>query len=359
MPRPKRAVLEYRSYELPAGFPLIVLTGNEWIISSTPSSRLHFHNCLEIGICHSGSGTMLFNHLPVEFGPGSITCVGRNIPHTTWSNPDDPSLWSYLFLDPELLLGQDVFRQLALPAQGQSFLNDSHLVLSANEVPWGESLARAVINEHTRQEAGYQFSMRGYCMVLLIHLLRAYYSEQRREASPSGRSEASPLGRREASPLGRREASPLGRREASPLERREVSPSGFAENDQRENTHVLSPALDYIRSQYNQRFDQKHLADLCHLSVSHFRRLFREQVGTSPLTFLHQTRILNSCTLLRASERLISEVSSAVGYESLSSFNRHFHQIMGLTPSEWRRSSGRTGRPSLLEFSGWTKAEDP
>ena len=319
MPRPKRAVLEYRSYDLPAGFPLIVLTGNDWIISATPSGRLHFHNCLEIGICHSGSGTMLFNHLPVEFEPGSITCVGRNIPHTTWSKPDDPSLWSYLFLDPERLLGQDLFRQLALPAQGQSFLNDSHIVLSANEVPWGESLARAVINEHTRQEAGYQFSMRGYCMVLLIHLLRAYYSEQRREASPLG----------------------------------------FEENDQRENTHVISPALDYIRNQYNQSFDQKHLADLCHLSVSHFRRLFREQVGTSPLTFLHQTRILNSCTLLRASERLISEVSSAVGYESLSSFNRHFHQIMGLTPSEWRRSSGRTGRPSLLEFSGWTKAENP
>ena len=164
-------------------------------------------------------------------------------------------------------------------------------------------------------------------MALLIHLLRAYYSGQRREASPLGR--------------------------------REASPSGFAENEQLENTHVLSPALDYIRNQYNQGFDQKHLADLCHLSVSHFRRLFREQMGTSPLTFLHQTRILNSCTLLRASERLISEVSSAVGYESLSSFNRHFHQIMGLTPSEWRRSSGRTGRPSLLEFSGWTKAENP
>ena len=335
MPRPKRAVLEYRSYELPVGFPLIVLTGNEWIISATPSGRLHFHNCLEIGICHSGSGTMLFNHLAVEFGPGSITCVGRNIPHTTWSKPDDPSLWSYLFLDPERLLGQDVFRQLALPAQGQSFLNESHIVLPANEVPWGESLARAVIREHTRQEAGYQFSMRGYCMVLLIHLLRAYYSGQRSEASPSGRREASPSGRREASPL------------------------GFEENAHRENTHVISPALDYIRKQYNQSFDQKHLADLCHLSVSHFRRLFREQVGTSPLTFLHQTRILNSCTLLRASERMISEVASAVGYDSLSSFNRHFHQIMGLTPSEWRRSSGRTGRPSLLEFTGWMKAENP
>jgi len=42
MPRPKRAVLEYRNYELPAGFPLIVLTGSEWIISATPSSHLLF-----------------------------------------------------------------------------------------------------------------------------------------------------------------------------------------------------------------------------------------------------------------------------------------------------------------------------
>ena len=231
--------------------------------------------------------------------------------NTTWSKPEDPSLWSYLFLDPELLLGQDVFQQLALPSQGQNFLNDCHIVLSPKQAPWGESLVRAVIGEHTRQEAGYQFSMRGYCMALLIHLLRAYYSGQ------------------------------------------------FAENRQRENAHVISPALNYIRRQYNQSFDQKLLADLCHLSVSHFRRLFKEQVGASPLAFVHQTRILNSCTLLRSSERLISEVSSAVGYDSLSSFNRHFHRIMGITPSEWRRSSGRTGRPSLLEFSGWTRAEIP
>ena len=236
MPRPKRAVLEYRSYELPAGFPLIVLTGNEWIISSTPSSRLHFHNCLEIGICHSGSGTMLFNHLPVEFGPGSITCVGRNIPHTTWSKPDDPSLWSYLFLDPELLLGPDVFRQLALPSQGQSFLNNCHIVLSANEAPWGESLTRGIISEQTLQEAGYQFSMRGYCMALLIQLLRAYYSGQ------------------------------------------------FAENARRENTHVISPALDYIRKQYNQCFDQKHLADRCR---EPFRRIPRHDVDYLKSCCLH------------------------------------------------------------------------
>ena len=309
MSRPKRTVLEYRSYELPAGFPLIVLTGDEWHISATPSGRLHFHNCLEIGICHSGAGTMLFNRQSVEFGPGFLTCVARNTPHTTWSSPGDTSLWSYLFLDPELLLGESVFQQLALPSQGQDFLSDSHIVLSPEQAPWAESLMQAILAEHARQAPGYQFSMRGYCMALLVHLLRAYYS------------------------------------------------GDYADTARDASAHVISPALDYIRRHYNRDFDQDRLASLCHLSVSHFRRLFKEQIGVSPLTFLHQTRILNSCILLRSSERLISEVASTVGYDSLSGFNRHFQQIMGRTPSEWRRTSGSAGRPSLLEFTGWTRAE--
>ena len=49
--------------------------------------------------------------------------------------------------------------------------------------------------------------------------------------------------------------------------------------------------------------------------------------------------------------RVIDTGNGLLGFHRLS--------IMGLTPSEWRRSSGRTGRPSLLEFSGWTKAENP
>ena len=311
MARPKREVLEYRSYELPVGFPLIVLTGDKWFISSTPSSHLHFHNCLEIGFCHSGAGTMRFNRQPVDFGSGCITCVARNIPHTTWSKPDDASLWSYLFLDPEQLFGSSVFQQLALPSQGQDFLSDCHIVLSAEQAPWAESLITAILREDAQQAPGCQFSMRGYCMALLIHLLRAYYS------------------------------------------------GAYTEPAHGESEHVISPALDFIRRHYNQTFNQERLADLCHLSPSHFRRLFKAQVGVSPLTFLHQTRILNSCIFLRSSERLISEIAAMVGYDSLSSFNRHFQQIMGIAPSEWRRTSGSAGRPALLEFTGWTVAETP
>ena len=53
MSKPKNIVTEYRNYYLPVDFPLLLLTGEHWKISDIPSSRLHFHNCLEIGICHS------------------------------------------------------------------------------------------------------------------------------------------------------------------------------------------------------------------------------------------------------------------------------------------------------------------
>ena len=105
MGRPHHTVLEYRGYELPADFPVMVLTGDRWHISPIPGRHLHFHNCLEIGICHTSGGTMVFNRQRVRFRAGDVTCIARNVPHTTWSDAGNGSLWSYLFLDADALLG--------------------------------------------------------------------------------------------------------------------------------------------------------------------------------------------------------------------------------------------------------------
>ena len=75
MARPKQPVIEYRSYELPPDFPMIALTGDQWHISPVPSKRLHFHNCLEIGVCHSESGTMVLGSEQRAFRSGFVTCI--------------------------------------------------------------------------------------------------------------------------------------------------------------------------------------------------------------------------------------------------------------------------------------------
>ena len=119
----------------------------------------------------------------------------------------------------------------------------------------------------------------------------------------------------------------------------------------------VSPALDYIHENYMLDFPQECLSRACHLSPTHFRRVFKEEIGTSPLAFLHQTRILKSCALLRSSGLSVTEVAGKVGYNSLSSYNRHFSQSMACTPMEWRKAAGDKPRPSLLTFTGWTEAE--
>ncbi len=308
MGRPPHTVLEYRSYELPADFPVMVLTGDRWHISPIPGQHLHFHNCLEIGICHTGGGTLRFNQRQLRFKAGDVTCIARNVPHTTWSDESSGSLWSYLFLDADALLGSFLRRAPVGSFDFLRFLTDCHLILDAEKSPWARPLTEQIIDEMVNRSPGYQTIVLGLFVALMMKMLRVYH----------------------------REAPDLVRDSS---------------------LHALYPALDHIHGHYMEDFPLDTLASLCDLSPTHFRRLFREQVGTSPLQFLHQTRILKSCALLRSSSLSVVEIAGAVGYNSLSSYNRQFQKAMGCSPSVWRSSPGNTARPSLLTFTGWTEAE--
>ena len=82
-----------------------------------------------------------------------------------------------------------------------------------------------------------------------------------------------------------------------------------------------------------------------------------QQIGTTPLDFLHQVRIAASCSLLLTSTAGVAEVAVAVGYSSLSCFNRHFLRFMGTSPSQWRRADDENARRSVLTFTGWSQPE--
>ena len=119
----------------------------------------------------------------------------------------------------------------------------------------------------------------------------------------------------------------------------------------------LSPALDYISRHYMESFPQETLAAECHLSPTHFRRKFQQQFGTNPLSYLHQVRIMKSCDLLRSTNLPIADIAEKVGYLSLSCFNRHFTELNGCTPSEWRNLRHETRRTTMIGLAGWERPE--
>ena len=110
-----------------------------------------------------------------------------------------------------------------------------------------------------------------------------------------------------------------------------------------------------------QQFTIEHLADLCHWSLTHFRRVFHEIMGTSPLDYINSTRIFKACNLLCSTEDSILDISEAVGFHSLSSFNRYFIKIMPMSPREYRKqfqkSDPQTENPSIQKYAGWLYPE--
>ena len=88
----------------------------------------------------------------------------------------------------------------------------------------------------------------------------------------------------------------------------------------------------------------ENLAPLCHMSPTHFRRTFHSIMGYGALTYLNRTRIARATVLLRTEE---------VGFHSVSSFNRHFLDIEGVTPLQYRKEMSFIRNKSILKCTGW------
>ncbi len=320
MAKQKASPTEYRNYFLPMNFPVLLLAGDHWRISDVPSGRLHFHNCLEIGICHSDGGTMEFFGNPVHFQAGDVTVVPRNVPHTTYSDPGKESLWSYIYLSP-----RDLFRGL-LPSSWQNYdlsvysFKGYKYILNREDYPNVHHLATQVARELQELRPSYQLSAKGLLLSLYIELYRI------ESMAEDGQDNGS----------------------HSPKRDEERSP---------ERMLTIAPVLDYIEDNYMQQFTMEDLSQLCHLSSTHFRRVFHEIMGTSPLDYVNNTRIMKACGLLRSTEASVLDISEMVGFRSVSSFNRCFSRIMQMPPREYRRqmqqADSRTSNLPALEYAGW------
>jgi AraC-like DNA-binding protein len=316
MIRRKKTVIEYRHYTLPLSFPVLLLTGERWRISDLKSERLHFHNCLEIGFCHTDSGVLEIEDQHLTYRAGDITCLPRHVPHTTYSDPGTESLWSYIFVDPEELFSNifhDSLRNLEAPTLDTS---SYQFIMNKEAYPKLYFLVTTIIEEIKEQKADYQTSVKGLLLSLYVELLRIQYNNSRNIPTKEAKQEAV-------------------------------------------NILVISNALEFIHKNYMQQITIEELARLCHLGETHFRRMFHSIMGAAPLDFLNSTRIDEACKLLRSTEDSILTISEQVGFHSISSFNRCFTKLMGNSPRAWRKqtllSEEISSKASILEFTGWIR----
>ncbi|MDO3650107.1 helix-turn-helix domain-containing protein [Nocardia mangyaensis] len=98
----------------------------------------------------------------------------------------------------------------------------------------------------------------------------------------------------------------------------------------------LRRARDLIDRNYAEPLDLDELSGAAGVSKYHFLRAFAAVYGRTPGVYLAERRIERAQDLLRATNLTVTEVCMMVGYSSLGSFSGKFHQLVGVSPSEYQ-----------------------
>lgn len=78
------------------------------------------------------------------------------------------------------------------------------------------------------------------------------------------------------------------------------------------------------------------LAQLCHMSLSSFKREFKKTFNSSPAAFIRYKKLERSKELLMISDERIGDIAFQCGFNDIAHFSKLFHLEFKQSPSEYR-----------------------
>jgi AraC-like DNA-binding protein len=125
-----------------------------------------------------------------------------------------------------------------------------------------------------------------------------------------------------------------------------------------ERNRRMLRARDAMDRAFAQPLDIPSLARLAHSSPAHFSRQFRAVFGETPHRYLQRRRVERAMELLRETDRPVTEICFEVGFNSLGTFSRTFSEIVGESPSSYRKrflDGGPALRVPACFAMAWTR----
>ena len=103
----------------------------------------------------------------------------------------------------------------------------------------------------------------------------------------------------------------------------------------RETRRVIE-AIRLVESDAARPLELKEMAAVAGMSKYHFLRVFRRLTGMTPHRYLVSARLRRAALALASSRRPVIAVALDAGFGDLSTFNRTFRAVFGLTPTQYR-----------------------
>ncbi len=111
-------------------------------------------------------------------------------------------------------------------------------------------------------------------------------------------------------------------------------------------------ARKFIRGHSDEELSLTKVARFVNISPNHFSEKFKEVTGVNFVDYIARTRTEKARERLQNSNLRISEIAFAVGFQSLSQFNRVFKKLTGKAPSAYRAKRARYRRSGIHPKGG-------
>jgi YesN/AraC family two-component response regulator len=116
--------------------------------------------------------------------------------------------------------------------------------------------------------------------------------------------------------------------------------SAALENKRRlseEAQRLVRIAMAYVHEHYAEDLSREVIAQHVGITEDHLTFCFRQELGITPIQYIHRYRINRAKSLLKESRATITEIAGHVGFSDSGYFSRIFRRETGTTPSEFRR----------------------
>jgi AraC family transcriptional regulator len=100
--------------------------------------------------------------------------------------------------------------------------------------------------------------------------------------------------------------------------------------------HKLNRVLAFIGEHIAETIRIRDLANMAHMSLHHFARMFKQATGVPPHLYITMERMKRAKALLRGSELALVDIAAHVGFQTQGHFTAVFHRYAGVTPRIFR-----------------------
>jgi len=101
---------------------------------------------------------------------------------------------------------------------------------------------------------------------------------------------------------------------------------------------LVRQAMAYIHEHYSEPVSRQDIARHINVSEDYLTFCFRQELGTTPIKYLQRYRVNRAKSLLKDTQKTITEIALEVGFSEGGYFSRIFHRETGMPPDQFRRS---------------------